>query len=157
MATKLIRVADIKATPTFGKIPEGKNLRNLVVSLTFGEKQSLFSVTGERSTFSANMTIPEDFWEKHDKDADETVKAFRKELEKALADGSFALFGHTFSVSELTDGEHSSVYNTTTKHTIEVFSQALETDDADEARKFVRRALTRQVENKKFLWSAPTD
>ncbi len=154
MSTKITRLASMKATEGFGKKAEGAQARNLVVNCTFAQSTSLFSVTGEKAVFTANLNVPEDFWEKHDKDTDDTVKAYQKELEKALKDESFVLYGHVVSVADLTDGKHESVWNKSTKHTIQQFAQALETDSRDDAIAFLKRQLTRQIERKRFFWEA---
>ena len=156
MSKALVNLISCKPTDNFGQKGD-RQLRNLVVSCQFGTTNSLFAITGSSSVFTANLTIPEKFWEEHDKDTEETISAYRKELEKALADGSFKLYGHIVSVSELTDGEHDSVYNKNTKHTITQFAQALDTDDADTAKSFIMRGLTRQIERKTFTWQTPED
>lgn len=156
MATKIIRLASCTPTADFGKKGE-RQTRNLVVNCTFAQSVGKFSVTGEKSVFTANLNVPEEDWEKSDKDVEACVKAYREDLEKALKDGSFVLYGHVVSVADLTDNVHDSVYNTTTKHTITQFAQALETESRDDAIAFLKRQLTRQIERKRFLWAAPQD
>lgn len=156
MATKIIRLASMTPTAEFGKKGE-RQARNLVVNCTFAQSTGKFSVTGEKAVFTANLNVPEEDWEKADKDTEECVKAYRKALEDALKSGEFALYGHVVSVSDLTDGKHESVYNTSTKHTITQFAQALETDSREDAIAFLKRQLTRQIERKRFLWEAPQD
>ena len=154
MATKITRLASMKPTESFGKKKEGAQARNLVVNCTFAQSAGMFSVTGEKAVFTANLNVPEEFWEKCEKDTEDTVKKYRKSLEEALKDGSFTLYGHVISVADLTDGKHESVWNKTTKHTIVQFAQALETDSRDDAIAFLKRQLTRQIENKRFFWEA---
>lgn len=156
MATKIIRLASCTPTTDFGKKGD-RQVRNLVVNCTFAQSVGKFSVTGEKSVFTANLNVPEEDWEKAEKDTEECVKAYRKDLEEALKNGSFVLYGHVVSVADLTDGKHESVYNTTTKHTITQFAQALETDSKEDAIAFLKRQLTRQIERKRFLWEAPQD
>ena len=156
MATKIIRLASCEPTADFGKKGD-RQVRNLVVNCTFAQSVGKFSVTGEKSVFTANLNVPEEDWEKAEKDTDECVKAYRKELEEALKNGSFVLYGHVVSVADLTDNVHDSVYNTTTHHTITQFAQALETDSKDDAMAFLKRQLIRQIERGRFLWEAPKD
>jgi len=156
MATKIIRLASCTPTADFGKKGE-RQTRNLVVNCTFAQSVGKFSVTGEKSVFTANLNVPEEDWEKSEKDVDACVKAYRKDLEEALKDGSFVLYGHVVSVADLTDNVHDSVYNASTKHTITQFAQALETESRDDAIAFLKRQLTRQIERKRFLWETPKE
>lgn len=157
MSKKITSLVSCEPSQEFGKKGE-RQMRNLVVHCQFGTSDnSLFRVTGSGNIFTANLTIPEEYYEKYDSNADKCIAAYAKELKTALKEGDFVLYGHLVSVSELTDGEHESVYNKSTKHTIETFAQALETDDVEEAKSFVRRALIRRIEQKAFLWKAPED
>ena len=156
MATKIIRLASCMPTTEFGKKGD-RQVRNLVVNCTFAQSVGKFSVTGEKSVFTANLNVPEEDWEKSENDVDKCVKAYKKDLEEALKDGTFKLYGHVVSVSDLTDNMHDSVYNTTTKHTITQFAQALETESREDAIAFLKRQLTRQIERKRFLWEKPQD
>ena len=157
MATKIVRLATCEPTTEFGKKGDNRQIRNLVVNCTFAQSTGKFSVTGEKSVFTANLNVPEEDWEKSDGDVKKCVSRYREELEEALKDGSFVLYGHVVSVSDLTDNVHDSVYNTTTKHTITQFAQALETESREEAIAFLKRQLTRQIERNRFLWEAPKD
>lgn len=157
MSTKISRLASLKATEGFGKKAEGAQARNLVVNCTFAQSDTMFSVTGEKAVFTANLNVPEAFWEKHEKDTDETIKAYKKSLEEALKNDEFVLYGHVVSVAELTDNKHESVWNKSTKHTIQQFAQALETESRDDAIAFLKRQLTRQIERKRFFWEAQSE
>lgn len=158
MSEKIKSLRTAELTEGFGKIAEGKSVRNLVVNCTFGAaNKSKFSVTGEKAVYTANLNVSEEDWEECGKDKEECLKRFKRDLQKALDDGSFVLYGHLVNVKDATDGKHKSVYNKNTKHTIESFAQALETESAENALSFISRNITRNIESGRFLWEAPKD